>query len=181
MRMTPFLIRTKFCSCFLVFFLVATPSSYVLPYPSFMPGHKFYRVEEIFDRLYGFWCFGNLARFKCDSKMADKKLIEARILFEYGQLSWGIGAIQKYRLYLSRTFLALEMASGEGKNVSQKKEIFIAALDKHQEVLGEILGKTPETFYWQEEKEEGKTLTIKQTLDLAQVDIVSFYQKLQKL
>lgn len=179
--MTRFLIGTKFVSCFLALSLVATPSSYVLPYPSFMPGHKLFKVKNIFDRLYGIWCFGSLAQFKYNLRMTDKKLVEAKTLFEYGQLSLGITAMRKYKFYLNQTFLALERARGERKNISQKSKVFGEAMKKHKEVLDGLLSKVPETVYWQEERKEGKVLKIREELNSALNEAEILSQRLVRL
>ena len=170
-NMTRSLTGTKILSSFLVFSLAAAPSSYVLSYPSFMPGHKVYKVKEIFDKIYGIWCFGNLAQFKYNLRMADKKLVEAKTLFEYGQFFLGVKAIQQDGFYLNQAFLALEKAKKEKKGISQKREIFAEALKKHTEVLDEICKKTPDTDYWQEEKKEGQFLEIGQAINSVRSEI----------
>jgi hypothetical protein len=161
---------------------MATPAfAYILPYPSFMPGHKFYRVEKVFDQISGWWSFGNLAQFKHCLKVADKKLVESKILFEYGQLALGLEGIQKYKFYLNKACLALERAKKEKKNISQKKEIFEEALRKHKEVLDGLLSQTPEAVFWQEEKKKGRTLEIQREINSARSEIERVFQELSQL
>lgn len=179
-NMTRSLTGTKILSCFLIFSLMAAPSSYVLPYPSFMPGHKVYKVKQIFDKIYGIWCFGSLAQFKYNLKMADKKLVEAKTLFEYGQLLLGVKAIQQNGFYLDQAFLALGKAKKEEKDISRKREIFKEALKKHAEVLDGISKETPDANYWQEEKKEGRVLEIGQEIKSIRSEITAISQRLSE-
>lgn len=113
--------------------------------------------------------------------MADKKLVEAKILFEYGQLSLGLEGMQKYKFYLNKAYLALERAKKEKKNISQKKEVFGKALSKHKEVLEELLKETPETVFWEEEKKVGKVLELQREINSAQSQIERTTQRLQRI
>ncbi len=59
---------------FLLAFVFAA-SSYVLPYPGLMPGHRLYPIKQVFDRVYQVFVFGNFAKHKYELGLADKKLI----------------------------------------------------------------------------------------------------------
>ena len=95
-------------------------SEYVLPYPSYMPGHRLYNLEEVFDRLMRYWYFGNLARAKHEMSLADKKLVEAKILFEYHQHQLAVEALKKADDHFQNTAFFLKKASAEGKDTKEK-------------------------------------------------------------
>lgn len=146
---------------------VLASSTYILPYPSFMPGHRLYRAEQILDILRRFWAFGNFSRHQYELGMADKKLVEAKTLFEYGQYFLATRALVDSNQHWQKATDCLKEAKDEGKNISQKLANFQAAADKHQEVLNELLAKLPEEVIWQEERKEAQKLKIKEWLEEA--------------
>ena len=64
-------------------------SEYVLPYPSYMPNHKLYKIRQLVEKLTQYYYFGNLSQYKYYLKTADKYLVEAKTLFEYKQIKLG--------------------------------------------------------------------------------------------
>ena len=73
--------------CSLLFLILATSfsfaeSDYVLPYPSSMPGSKFYQIRLIWDEVKKYWYFGSFGQFEYNLKQSDKYLVEAKTLFE---------------------------------------------------------------------------------------------------
>lgn len=169
--------KRLWASLILAFFLFSFISqkslasfSYVLPYPSFMPGHKLYRVEQIFDSLLRFWAFGNFSRHKYELGMADKKLVEAKTLFEYGQYFLATQTLADSNQHWRKAENYLKRARDEGKDVSQKLANFLAAAEKHKEVLEELLDKLPEEVIWQEERKEAQKLKIRELLEEAMRD-----------
>lgn len=117
-----------------------------------MPGSHFYILSQVIEYLENWWSFGNLSQFTYHLSLADKKLIEAKTLFEYKQYLLASNAIPKYEDHLTRAKTALEKAKKEGKDISQKKALFIAAIAKHKEVLEKIDIDTPPVFIWQPER-----------------------------
>ena len=133
----------------------ALASGYVLPYPSYLPGHKLYRIHQVWEKVQEYWYFGNLGKFKYHLKMADKYLVEAKTLFEYDQYLLAVRALEKSNSHWQQI------------DASQKKEIFQAAASKHQEVLEKLVHELPEEFIWQPEKEMPARLEIRKEIEKA--------------
>jgi len=140
---------------------------YVLPYPGLMPGNRFYRLEQIADRVGQFWAFGSFSRHKYELNLADKKLVEAKILFEYQQYPLALQALESSNQHFQKAKAYLERASKEGKDISQKMINLKAAAEKHKEVLETLKKDLPEEFLWQPEKKPAEKLRIHQFLEEA--------------
>lgn len=157
---------------FLVFFFIATSrvyaeSSYVLPYPSSMPGNLTYNFHIVFEKISEYWHFGNFGQFGYNLKMADKYLVQAKTLFEYKQYLLGHKALKKSDLHFSKIMSFLEKASGKKKNISNKTAILKEAALKHIEILEKIDVETPNVFNWQPEKALATTLYLKKDIETA--------------
>jgi len=156
---------------FLFFLLIAqktlATSSYVLPYPGLMPGHKLYRIKQVFDQLSRFWAFGNFSRYKYELKLADKKLVEAKVLFEYQQYLLAVGALSESNQHFQKADYYLKKAEREGKDISQKMVNLKAAAEKHKEVLENLREELPEQFLWQPEKKEATELNLESAITKA--------------
>lgn len=138
---------------------------YVLPYPSFMPGHPFYKVQNIVDKIQEFYSFGSFAKFKYHLEMADKNLVEAKVLFEYKQYLLASQVLPQYEDNLRKAGYYLGKAKNEGKNISGKEVIFKKAITKHKEVLMRLKQELPESFLWVPEKAQPRTIEIKRILE----------------
>ena len=149
------------------FLMVFVFLTYVLPYPGLMPGNKFYRLEQVADRLGQFWAFGNFSRHKYELNLADKKLVEAKVLFEYQQYPLALQALENSNQHFQKAKAYLGRASKEGKDISQKAINLKAAAEKHKEILGSLENFLPEKFLWQPEKKEATELDLKSTLEEA--------------
>lgn len=152
------------------FFLFCSPqalakSDYVLPYPSLMPGSKLYLVQEAKDNLMRYWYFGSFGQFAYNLNRSDKFLVEAKTLFEYKQYLLADKALKKSDYFFERTFIYLNKANKENKNISAKKNILNQASLKHIEVLRELENELPENFVWQPEKSSSTKLNIKDDID----------------
>ena len=122
-------------------------AEYVLPYPSFMPGNKLYRVTRIVDKLKNYWYFGTIAQAKYHLGLSDKYLVEAKTLFEYKQYLLAVDALGR--------------SDDEFRKVSKNP----AAAQKHIEVLTQLLSLVPDTFTWTPEKSEATRLPLKDLLE----------------
>ena len=118
-------------------------AEYVLPYPSYMPGNKLYKISRIIDDLKQYWYWGNIAQAKYHQALSDKYLVEAKTLFEYGQ----------YPLALD----ALARSDEQLQKVSSK---VIDARKAHVALLTKLLTQSPETFVWQDEHKAAITLDL---------------------
>lgn len=149
--------------------LISSPvyaqSSYVLPYPSQMPGSLSYKIHLIYENFSRYWYFGDFGQFYYNLKLTDKYLIEAKTLFEYKQYLLGFKALKKSDQYFVRTLPNLIRAKESGKSILLKKEVFIKASLKHMEVLREMEKSIPSTFVWEPEGSAPTTLNLKESLD----------------
>lgn len=135
-------------------------SSYVLPYPGFMPGNKLYKVYTLFDIIEKYYSFGDFAQFSYNLSKSDKYLVEAKTLFEYNQYPLALAALQRSDHYFKNTYPNLMIAKKHGKDISDKIQALNSASQKHQEVLLGIMSLVPRTFVWQDEKKLPITLYI---------------------
>lgn len=164
-----FKINDKILSCVLasVLFFVFTgtsvyaESSYVLPYPSSMPGSIFYKPRIVWEKIMRYWHFGNFGQFEYSLKQSDKYLVEAKTLFEYKQFLLGYEALIKSDEYFIQSPLHLELARRENKNIEDKKNIFRSAALKHMEILYRLKNEVPKTFEWAPEKSSPTILNLK--------------------
>ncbi|EKD86801.1 MAG: hypothetical protein ACD_37C00140G0004 [uncultured bacterium] len=143
----------------------AFASEYVLPYPSSMPGSKFYFIHQIYEKAEAYWYFGDLARYHYNLKYSDKYLVESKTLFEYKQYLLANVALEKSNLYFRKTRESLAKASSNKKPVKEKEEILKNASLKHEEVLNQILQVVPEEFDWQPEKDKPTKIYIQKEIE----------------
>jgi hypothetical protein len=127
-------------------------SDYVLPYPSYMPGNKLYKVTRIIDELKRFWYFGNIAQVKYHLGLSDKYLVEAKTLMEYGQYLLGADALKRSDKEFMMLPEYLSRAKSEGVDISKLIDIVAEAAAKHESVLVGLSLSVPETFTWTPEK-----------------------------
>lgn len=143
---------------------VFAQSSYVLPYPSFLPGSVFYKPHLLFEEVSRYWSFGDFGQFKYNLKEADKYLVESKTLFEYKQYLLAIKSLKKSNSYFDVVLANLYKAQKEGKNISQNRNILHEASLKHVEVLLKIAKEVPENFLWQPEKKKSITLYLRKEI-----------------
>ncbi len=173
--------RLYFYPFFLIFLLVLSSkpvyadSSYVLPYPSSMPGSSLYKPRLLLEKISEYWYFGSFGKFKYNLEQADKYLVEAKTLFEYGQYLLAYNALKKSDGYFTKTLTSLGKAKAEGKDINQNRGILSQAAGKHIEILGEIEKIVPDEFNWQPEKSESTLLNLKSAIDTS-VSVRKKYQ-----
>lgn len=155
-------------------FKVYAESSYVLPYPSYMPGSFYYKTHLILEKLEKYWYLGNFSQFSYNLKLSDKYLVEAKTLFEYKQYLLAHVAVKKSDDYFDKASLFLDKAREEGKNIAQKEKIFKEASYKHIEILEKIKQSVPESFVWTPEKEKETILFLWMQIDTS-IDIRERY------
>jgi len=155
------------CLIYLVFASTAhaASSSYVLPYPSVMPGGINYQLHLVWEKLMQYWYFGEFGQFEYNLKESDKYLVEAKTLFEYNQYLLGYKALQKSNSYFMKALPNLSKAQRDGKDITQKLVVFRSASQKHIEVLLKMKEETPGTFTWTPEKNPSALLQIHTLID----------------
>lgn len=139
-----------FLLLFVYLTLVSHVFAYSLPYPSYMPGHKFYAISRIVDRAKAWWYWGSRGSIKYHSLLADKYLVEAKTLFEYQQYLLALDALKRSNEHV------LLLSS---RNPEQMKA-HVETLERLKEIL-------PKEFLWQPEKREPTHLPIADLLEEA--------------
>lgn len=157
-------MKKVFFVAFLLFIFssnnVFAESNYVLPYPSFMPGSKFYKLQEIKDNALRYWYFGNFGQFTYNLKQADKYLVEAKTLFEYKQYLLAYDVLQKSNKYFLNAPIYLDAAKKENKNISENFNLLQEASQKHLEILENLKKELPENVTWRPEKSASTELNL---------------------
>ncbi len=140
-------------------------SSYVLPYPSYMPGNFLYKPRLILSKLGSFVYFGDFGKFDYNLKESDHYLIEAKTLFEYKQYLLGFSALEKSDYYFQMIYPNLENAKRNNKDISEKNKILKDAAEKHAEVLTDLKSQLPIEFNWTPDKSGPTIINFTKTLD----------------
>jgi len=140
-------------------------AAYVLPYPSYMPGNKLYRISRLIDTINKFWYAGNIAQVKYHLSLSDKYLVEAKTLFEYKQYLLAVDALHRSREEFDAIPFYVAQGKKEGKDMSMFEQIISDATIAHREVLDMLKNQLPKDFYWQPEKSQGTNLSIEKELD----------------
>lgn len=149
----------------LSFLAIAGPvrADYVLPYPSYMPGNKFYRVSRLLDKLENYWYWGNIAQVKYHLKLSDKYLVEAKTLFEYKQYLLGINALIRSDREFKFIPADLIKAAYEGKDISKLEQLVKDAATEHIKVLTKLESEIPKKFVWMPEKQKSQELNLSES------------------
>ena len=115
---------------FLLILFVAFPSSvfadYTLPYPSYMPGNKLYKASRLFDELQKYWHWGNIASVKYRLKIADKYLVEAKVLFEYKQYVLALDALERSDMHIKSLLELAILTKSPARKVWRRVSLFHA-------------------------------------------------------
>lgn len=139
-------------------------SSYVLPYPSDMPGSKFYAIGQIIEEVERIWFFGDFSQFHYNLKNSDKYLVQAKTLIEYNQFLLANEAVKRSDEFFISSKKNLKNASNKKKPTGEKRALLRRAAEKHIQVLSESLEKAPEEFDWVPEKEKPTKLFLKRQI-----------------
>lgn len=145
---------------YIVAVVFSAHADYVLPYPSYMPGNKIYKITRIVDVLKRFWYFGNIAQVKYHLGLSDKYLVEAKTLMEYNQYLLGADALTRSDKEFSGIPMNLAGAKNEGVDITALKETIRDAADKHIQVLSGLLTQVPMQFTWKPEKASSTDLNL---------------------
>ncbi|MBI5620714.1 hypothetical protein HY949_02975 [Candidatus Gottesmanbacteria bacterium] len=162
-----------FLFCFLLGIISFLPlqkvnAAYVLPYPSYMPGNKLYRVSRMFDVIKKYWHWGSLASYRYALGQSDKALVESKTLFEYGQYLLAVDALTRSNGALEAIPDLLRRANLEGKNIEKYTREVTDAMEVHAQLLAKIISDSPEQFTWTPEKSDAQVLPIHELLARAQ-------------
>lgn len=155
--------------CFTPFRSAEAASTYILPYPSAMPGNVFYKLHLIMEKILQYWYFGDFGKFTYNLKESDKYLVEAKTLFEYDQYLLGFSALKKSDNFFRQINPDLLNAKKHGKNINDKKILLHQAALKHIEILEKIKGEVPSEFTWLPEKGNETHLDLLQKINVSEV------------
>lgn len=147
--------------CVLFLLPQAIHASYVLPYPSYMPGNKMYRITRIIDRIKAPFYFGNLSSYTYHLSLSDKYLVEAKTLFEYKQYLLAADALQRSDAQFAAIPPFLSGAKKEGKDIRMYMSQYAYAAQEHERVLTGLMNILPESFEWSPEKSASTTLSLR--------------------
>ena len=142
----------------------STNASYVLPYPSYMPGNKIYRISRVVDHLKNYWYFGNIAQVKYHLSLSDKYLVEAKTLFEYNQYLLATDALVRSDKEFLQLPVHIKGAKEEGADVINLKNLIGESAKKHTEVLSNLLMIAPADFTWTPEKAKPTELNLQKSI-----------------
>ena len=164
-------MRKFFFIVFFVFLFISNnsiafaTSSYVLPYPSAMPGSVFYKLNLIQEDILKFWYFGDFGQFKYNLSQSDKYLVEAKTLFDYKQYLLAHQALQKSDNYFKKIKPNLLSAKSNSKTTADKEKLLREAAGKHIEELGKLKITLPPTFEWRPEKQQPRILNFQESIE----------------
>lgn len=147
------------CLIGIFFFLTeVAESAYVLPYPSYLPGNKLYKVSELIDGIKKYWHFGTLTQLKYVQEMSDKHLVEAKTLFEYKQYALGVMALEKSNGEVSKMPQILMKLQNERKNNADVIKKVKEEMSVHAKVLTRMFSEVPDSIDWTEERERSRVI-----------------------
>lgn len=142
-------------------------AEYVLPYPSYMPGNKLYRISRALDQLKRYWYFGNISQIKYRLRLSDKYLVEAKTLFEYKQYVLALDALDRSNKNVHRLRLLILLSEREKKDISSLLPTIQEDMVVHQSILNTLRNQLPMETLWQPEKQPSVLLPLHQSLDTA--------------
>lgn len=159
----------KFLVCLLGILLLASihqvHAAYVLPYPSYMPGNKIYKISRIIDRVKLVWSFGSIAQSKAHMSLSDKYLVEAKTLFEYKQYLLGVDALLRSNKEFEQLPLFIHRGSSERKDMSAIIIMLREEGEVHTQILSGMADIAPKEFLWNPEKSAATKLSLHELID----------------
>lgn len=159
-----------FC-CTVVFcllsFVRSVHASYVLPYPSYMPGNTLYKVSRLIDSVKQYWYWGNLAQVKYYLGLSDKYLVETKTLFEYKQYALGVDALTRSTEAFQKLPDLVVAGQKEGKDMAPSITLIGEAAGEHKRVLEYMKDESPSQFRWTPEKTSPSDLFLHQDIEKA--------------
>ena len=126
-------------------------ASYVLPYPSYMPGHPLYRVSRIVDQTSAWWHWGTIASISYHLGLSDKYLVEAKTLFEYKQYPLALAALDRSTYEFGKLPPRIDQLEGEGKADTPLVIQVSAAAEAHLSLLQTLRESVPQVYEWESE------------------------------
>lgn len=144
-------------------------AEYVLPYPSYMPGNKIYKIARVIDELKRFWYWGSIGSVKYHMGLSDKYLVEAKTLFEYKQYLLAIDALKRSDHEFLSIHPQVARAKTEGKDIAQFEQTIKEVSQAHVIIIEKLIQMLPAEFSWTPEKNTSTWLPIRAQLQNAAI------------
>ena len=155
-------------------------ASYMLPYPSTMPGNKIYTFTRIVDNLKAYWYVGDIAQVKYHLMLSDKYLVEAKTLFEYKQYLLAQDALVRSDMHFKLLSNALSNGKKHGKDMGEIGHAVADAAVAHITLLNSLQTILPESFEWKPEKGDTTNIPVYEHISEAKQIRMSVKQMLQR-
>lgn len=118
---------------------------YFLVYPGILPDHFLYSVKMVRDRVLMFLTVDPVKKAELLLLYADKRLGAGKALIEGGKVDLGVSTITKAEKYLEQAVNQEKIASQSNKETSVLREKMTRAIDKHEEVILQLMGRVSGT------------------------------------
>lgn len=142
-------------------------ASYMLPYPSYMPGNKLYQLSRILDKVKLYWSYGSIAKAKVYMNLSDKYLVEAKTLFEYKQYLLGADALKRSNSAFEQIPIYIQIGRSERKEMSGVITQIIEGVVVHTQLLAQMEKEVPQEFLWTPEKTGSTNLPLSEYIKAA--------------
>jgi hypothetical protein len=135
-------------------------SEYTLPYPSYMPGHRLYTAQVIWDRAMEWWYFGDIAKTKYHLELSDRTLVQARTLFDYKQYLLATESLSASNIHFISAVLYASDVESSHKDGGLLLAILRNAADTHTKLLDNLAQNYTEDITWSSERQEPVLLPV---------------------
>lgn len=122
---------------------VATPSADLAKVGFFLPGHRFYFVVPLVERVKEIFTFNPQKREDLRLRHAERRLSEAKALLERGESLLARDTIMRYEDSIDRLERRVEEARETGRDIEELVEKLEERAALHNLVLEEVLVKAP--------------------------------------
>lgn len=119
-------------------------NNYVLPYPGVLPGHPLYNLKMIRDRVREWMAMSAEEKAGLYLELANKRIAATKTLIETGEQQQGVVTAEKGLIYQSKAVNALTEMKLQAKEVGKVGNELELAIDKHSQVLLELMEKMNE-------------------------------------
>ncbi len=113
--------------------------------PGITPGYFFYPFKLFFENIGSTFTFGDLAKAKRFSNLAERRMAEAKITMEKGQEKNSENALNRYQKLLDNSLEYSQRARVAGKDSSAIQEKMSQMTENHLLVLDKVLQQVPQS------------------------------------
>jgi len=109
-----------------------------------LPDSPFYFLKTWWEEIQLFFTFDNVKKAEQQTKLATKRVVEAKKLVEKGKTEKAQKHLEKFQARIQKAVEKMEKAKNQGKNVEELVEKLKANNIGQQEVLTEVYEKVPD-------------------------------------